>query len=126
MTVGAFYLMSDKEVHWRPREYWQPGTKVAINAAIYGKDFGNGVFGKQDRNAAITIGNSVVAIADGQTHQMTVSINGGVARTIPISMGKRGHETGRGQRTQLLLHRLAAHRQLAREVGGARLPPRSQ
>lgn len=92
-TEGAFYWMSDKEVHWRPEDYWKSGTKIAINAAIYGKDLGNGVYGKEDRNATITIGDSVIALADGQTHQMSVSINGAVARTIPISMGKKGHET---------------------------------
>ncbi|MFL6145319.1 MAG: Ig-like domain-containing protein [Labedaea sp.] len=92
-TEGAFYWFSDREVHWRPKEYWQSGTKVAIDAAIYGKNLGNGIFGKEDRHAAITIGNSVVALADGATHQMTVTVNGTVARTIPISMGKKGHET---------------------------------
>jgi lipoprotein-anchoring transpeptidase ErfK/SrfK len=90
---GAFYWFSDKEVHWRPKDYWVTGTKIAINAAIYGKNLGNGVFGREDRKANITIGNAVIAVADGTTHQMTVSINGAVARTIPISMGKKGHET---------------------------------
>jgi lipoprotein-anchoring transpeptidase ErfK/SrfK len=92
-TDGAFYWFSDKEVHWRPRDYWKAGTKITVNAAVYGKDLGNGIYGKEDRNAAITIGDSVIALADGESHQMTVSINGAVARTIPISMGKRGHET---------------------------------
>jgi lipoprotein-anchoring transpeptidase ErfK/SrfK len=95
-TEGAFYWFSDKEVHWRPQEYWKTGTKVTINAAIYGKNLGNGIFGKEDRRAAITVGDSVIAVADGATHQMTVTINGTLARTIPISMGKRRHETPNG------------------------------
>ena len=95
-TVGAFYWFSDKEVHWRPQAYWATGTKVMINAAIYGKDLGNGIYGKQDRDATIAIGDSVIAVADGTTHQMDVTINGAPARTIPISMGKRGHETPAG------------------------------
>ena len=86
-------LVHDSEVHWRPKTYWPAGTKVSINAAIYGKDFGNGVFGNDSRTANITIGDAVVATADGATHQMTVTVNGAVARTIPISMGKPGHET---------------------------------
>ena len=92
-TEGAFYWYDDSEVHWRPKQYWAAGTKVTINAAIYGKDFGNGVFGNDSRVANITIGDAIVATADGGTHQMTVTINGAVARTIPISMGKPGHET---------------------------------
>jgi lipoprotein-anchoring transpeptidase ErfK/SrfK len=95
-TEGAFYWFDDKEVQWRPREYWAPGTKVSINATIFGKDFGNGVYGNDSRVANITIGDAVVATADGATHQMTVTVNGAVARTIPISMGKPGHETPQG------------------------------
>lgn len=90
---GAFYWFSDKEVHWRPRIYWPTGTKITVNAAIYGKNLGNGTFGREDRRAAITVGDSVIAVADGTTHQMTVTINGTLAKTIPISMGKRAHET---------------------------------
>lgn len=90
---GGFYWFDDKEVHWRPKEYWPAGTQVSINAAIYGKDFGNGVFGNESRAANVAIGNAVVATADGATHQMTVTVNGAVARNIPISMGKPRHET---------------------------------
>jgi lipoprotein-anchoring transpeptidase ErfK/SrfK len=90
---GAFYWFDDSEVHWRPKTYWPSGTKVSIRAAIYGKSFGNGVFGNEDRVANITIGKAITAIADGASHQMEVAINGKVARTIPISMGKPGHET---------------------------------
>jgi lipoprotein-anchoring transpeptidase ErfK/SrfK len=93
---GAFYWFDDTEVHWRPKEYWPAGAKVTINAAIYGKDFGNGVYGNDSRVANITIGDAVVATADGATHQMTVTVNGAVARTIPISMGKPAHETPNG------------------------------
>lgn len=93
---GAFYWFSDSEVHWRPRTYWPAGTKVSVRASIYGKNFGNGVFGSQDHAANITIGKSVVATADGGTHQMRVVVNGKLARTIPISMGKPGHETPYG------------------------------
>lgn len=85
---GAFRWFSNKEVHWRPREYWKPGTKVTIDAAVYGKDFGKGVFGKEDRKATITIGDAVIARADGRTHQMSVEVNGAHVRTIPISMGR--------------------------------------
>lgn len=101
---GAFYWFSDREVHWRPRLYWTPGTKITINAAIYGKHLGNGVYGKQDRSATIAVGNSVIAVADGQTHQMTVTINGELVRTIPIAMGKRGHETPYGVYTLMSEH----------------------
>ena len=93
---GAFYWFDDSEVHWRPKTYWPSGTKVSINAAIYGKNFGDGVFGNEDRVANITIGKAITAVVDGASHQMTVTVNGKVARTIPISMGKAGNETPYG------------------------------
>ena len=95
-VAGAFYWYSDSEVHWRPRNYWPAGTKVSVKAAIYGKDFGGGVFGNEDRVANVNVGKSVVAVADGKTHQMKVTVNGKLARKIPISMGKPGHETPYG------------------------------
>ncbi len=95
-VAGAFYWFSDSEVHWRPQKYWPAGTKVSIRASIYGKDFGDGVFGNDDRVANVTVGKSIVAVADGRSHQMTVTVNGKLARKIPISMGKPGHETPSG------------------------------
>jgi lipoprotein-anchoring transpeptidase ErfK/SrfK len=92
-TAGAYYWFDDSTVMWRPQEYWKPGTKVTIDARVYGKHFGNGTYGAEDRKAVITIGDAVVMKADGKSHTMTVSINGKVARTIPISMGKPGYET---------------------------------
>jgi len=90
---GAFYWFDDSEVHWRPKAYWPAGTKISVRAGIYGKDFGGGVFGNEDRVANVTVGKAITAVADGGTHQMTVAIDGKVVRTIPISMGKPGNET---------------------------------
>lgn len=93
---GAFFWFDDKQVHWRPKQYWKPGTRVSVNAGIYGKHLGNGVFGRESRAASIIIGDALVVTVDGASHQMTVTVNGKVVRTIPISMGKRGHETPNG------------------------------
>ncbi|WP_433871703.1 Ig-like domain-containing protein [Saccharopolyspora sp. CA-218241] len=44
---GAFYWYDDREVHWRPKEYWEPGTKIELDINVYGKDLGNGVWGRR-------------------------------------------------------------------------------
>ncbi|MGW4109969.1 L,D-transpeptidase [Actinosynnema sp. NPDC004786] len=93
---GAFYWFDDQKVHWRPREYWTPGTKVAINARIYGKHLGNGVYGQEDHVSSLTIGDAVIHEADGQTHQVVTKINGQVARTMPTSMGDAQNTTPTG------------------------------
>lgn len=85
---GAFYWFDDREVHWRPKEYWEPGTKVSIDIDVYGKQLGDGLYGDEDREATITIGDSVVLRADGASHQMAVEVNGSVQRTIPVALGK--------------------------------------
>jgi lipoprotein-anchoring transpeptidase ErfK/SrfK len=93
---GAFYWFSDKEVHWRPQQYWAPGTKVVTDIKIYGKDLGNGIYGEEDRHIVFSIGDAVIAEADGASHQMTVKINGAVARTMPVSLGKPAAPSSNG------------------------------
>jgi lipoprotein-anchoring transpeptidase ErfK/SrfK len=75
-TAGAWRWMFDDEVHWRPKEYWTPGTKVQVVAKVYGANLGNGLFGQEDRTASFTIGPSRIAIADHDTHRMQIFISG--------------------------------------------------
>jgi lipoprotein-anchoring transpeptidase ErfK/SrfK len=93
---GALYWFSSREVHWRPRQFWEPGTQITVDIHDYGKDFGNGVYGQEDRTSHFTIGDAFIARADGATHQMTVDINGRVVRTMPISMGKPNTPSAKG------------------------------
>ncbi|RRO19430.1 hypothetical protein EIL87_04875 [Saccharopolyspora rhizosphaerae] len=85
---GAFYWFNSREVHWRPKDYWKPGTKVSLEVDAYGREFGKGLWGEEDRKATITIGDRVVLKADGASHQMSVEKNGQVIRTMPVSLGK--------------------------------------
>jgi lipoprotein-anchoring transpeptidase ErfK/SrfK len=98
-TEGAFRWFGDKSVIWRPKEYWKSGTKVAVDAAIYGRNLGNGTFGREDRSVSATIGDKLVAVADGGTHQMKVSVNDQQIKSMPLSMGKPGHTTPVGSYT---------------------------
>ncbi|WP_460962554.1 L,D-transpeptidase [Parasphingorhabdus pacifica] len=93
---GAFYWFDDREVHWRPKEYWEPGTKVTVDIDVYGKKLGEGLYGEEDREATITIGDSVVLRADGASHQMSVEVNGSVQRTIPVALGKPDFPSNNG------------------------------
>lgn len=104
-TEGAFHWFSDRSVTWRPKEYWEPGTTVTIDAEIYGIDLGDGTFGREDRSTEITIGDKLVAVADGGSHEMTVSVNGDVVRTMPLSMGKESSPTPAGDYTVMSEHR---------------------
>ncbi|WP_197374971.1 L,D-transpeptidase [Mycolicibacterium baixiangningiae] len=93
---GAFYWLSNREVRWRPAEYWQPGTKVSVAVNTYGVDLGDGLFGQDNVKTEFTIGDQVIATADDSTKTLTVRRNGEVIKTMPISMGKNSTPTDNG------------------------------
>jgi lipoprotein-anchoring transpeptidase ErfK/SrfK len=95
-VAGAFHWFNDKEVRWRPREFWKPGTRITIAADLYGRNLGDGVYGDADHRVTATVGDAVVAHADGAAHRMSVEVNGHVVRTVPISLGKPAYPSNNG------------------------------
>nr|WP_029114592.1 Ig-like domain-containing protein [Mycobacterium sp. URHB0044] len=93
---GAFYWLSNREVRWRPENYWKPGTTVEVAVNIYGVDMGDGLFGQDDVSTRFTIGDEVIATADDTTKTLTVRVNGQVVKTMPVSMGKNSSPTDNG------------------------------
>jgi lipoprotein-anchoring transpeptidase ErfK/SrfK len=93
---GSWYWWSDSEVHYRPKEYWTPGTKVSLRAAIGGLPMGNGNYGKRDRFVDFQIGDHVVTKVDGSSHVARVYRNGTLVRTMPASLGKGSTPTSSG------------------------------
>ena len=93
---GAFYWLSDKEVHWRPRNFWPPNIHVDVAVLIYGKDVGNGIFGQEDKRFAFDIGQSKVAFIDDNTHHMIVQFDNVQVADIPVSLGRNKYPTYNG------------------------------
>lgn len=81
---GKFYWMTPSQVRWRPLNFWPAHTVVNIDAG--------------GTKSSFRIGDSLVATADDKTHQMTITRDGKVEKTFPISMGMSagGHETPNG------------------------------
>jgi lipoprotein-anchoring transpeptidase ErfK/SrfK len=94
--LGAWNWFSGTEVHFRPKEYWQPGTKISVRLATGGLSFGGTAFGQKDVTANVSIGEKFVITNDDSTHQMTVSHNDQVVKTIPISLGKASTPSSSG------------------------------
>jgi len=92
---GAFHWISDQEVHWRPQQYWQAGTKVTVNADIDSVPAGNGVFGQKSRTSTFTVGRSMISKVNTRTDQMKVFRDGKLVRTIPITTGQQPEFTTR-------------------------------
>lgn len=93
---GAWRWFSPKVLHWRPAEYWPAGTQVQATAAIEGFHAGNGAWGAADVTVNYRIGDSHVSIVDAATYTMTVTSNGEVVNTFPMSAGKPGYDTRSG------------------------------
>lgn len=86
-TEGSWAWLSDTSVHWRPKDYFQPGTQVKVTANIYGVNLGNGAFGKQDLTSSFTIGRSEVVKGDTRTHHIQVIRDGQQIADYPASFG---------------------------------------
>ena len=93
---GAFYWLSNREVRWRPENFWKPGTTVSVTVKTFGVDLGNGLYGQEDLSSTFTIGDELIATADDATKQLTIRRNGAVIKTMPISMGKDATPTNNG------------------------------
>jgi lipoprotein-anchoring transpeptidase ErfK/SrfK len=93
---GAFYWLNNRELRWRPAQYWEPGTTVDVAVNTYGVDLGDGLFGQDDVTTRFTIGDAVITTIDDSTKTLTVTRNGEVIKTMPISMGKNSTPTNNG------------------------------
>ncbi len=94
---GSWYWLDKRNAHWRPQQYFAPGTKVTATANIYGADLGGGLYGQEDSKTTFTIGPSHVSIADDNNKQVQVFENGNLIRTMPTSMGRGGSEVIAGK-----------------------------
>jgi lipoprotein-anchoring transpeptidase ErfK/SrfK len=93
--TGSWHWISDNEVHWRPKSYWKPGTKVTVETDINSVPAGNGIFGQLDRTIHFDVGASHVYKVDTRTDQLRVFDNGHLVRTIPVTTGKQPEFTTR-------------------------------
>jgi lipoprotein-anchoring transpeptidase ErfK/SrfK len=81
---GKFYWMTPTQLRWRPLSFWPAHTAVTVDAGGTVSSF--------------QTGDQLIATADDATHQLTVTRNGTVEKTIPMSMGMTSgnHQTPNG------------------------------
>ena len=81
---GKFYWMTPTQLRWRPLNFWPANTAVNIDAG--------------GTKSSFRTGDQLIATADDATHQLTVTRNGTVEKTIPMSMGMTSgnHQTPNG------------------------------
>ncbi|AKK25961.1 Ig-like domain-containing protein [Mycobacterium sp. EPa45] len=91
-TEGSWAWLPDEvggsRVHWRTKEYYQPGTKVHVDAKLYGVKFGDDSFGASDSTLDFEIGRRQVVKADATSHRIQVITDEGVTMDFPCSYGE--------------------------------------
>ncbi|WP_127480359.1 L,D-transpeptidase [Nocardioides pantholopis] len=112
---GSWHWLSDSEVHWRPKAYWQPGTRVQVDLGINGVAAGNGIYGQESRSLSFRVGEAHIYRVDGRSHQMKVFANGELLRTIPVTLGKAGFTTRSG--TKVIMGKDETRRMSSETVG---------
>ena len=94
--AGTWRWFSDTEVRYRPKEYWEPGTRVTVKANLNGVNAGNGVYGQNSAKTSFTVGRSFKIRVNLASDVATVYKNGKKVRTIYVSGGKPGWATRSG------------------------------
>jgi lipoprotein-anchoring transpeptidase ErfK/SrfK len=93
---GSWSWLNDQEVHWRPKEFWTPGTKVTLDMKIAGVKAGKDRYGRKDYSETFTIGASHVTRYDAKTHRVKVYRGGKLVDNWPSGSGRPGLETYSG------------------------------
>jgi len=91
-TEGGWAWLPDEaqgsRVHWRTKEYYQPGTKVHVDARLYGVAFGDDNYGAMDSTLDFDIGRRQVVEADATSHRIQVVTDAGIVMDFPCSYGE--------------------------------------
>jgi len=93
---GIWHWISPTEVHYRPKEFWKANSTVTYRVQAGGLPLGDGWYGRSDLTVDIKIGPSFVMTVENRTKRMTVTKDGKVIRTIPVSLGKKSTPSSSG------------------------------
>ncbi|MGH3874043.1 MAG: L,D-transpeptidase [Pseudonocardiaceae bacterium] len=86
-TEGSWAWLDDRTVHWRPKTYFAPHTRVSVTAKLYGLAMGAGAFGRADIASTFTIGRSYLLRGDTRTHRLVAYAGGVQVADYPASYG---------------------------------------
>jgi lipoprotein-anchoring transpeptidase ErfK/SrfK len=85
---GSWHWITGRALEYRPKEYWQPNTRVTVRLGLGGLDLGEGRYGEFDQETAFDIDAEARLLeADNETKQMRAYLDGSIVQTIPISLG---------------------------------------
>jgi lipoprotein-anchoring transpeptidase ErfK/SrfK len=85
---GSWAWLHDRQVDWRPKEYWPANTEVKVTASLYGVAYGGGAYGKADLTTEFSIGRNQVVKIHTPDHRMDVYRDGKKVKSYPASNGR--------------------------------------
>ncbi|MBJ6638364.1 MULTISPECIES: L,D-transpeptidase [unclassified Streptomyces] len=98
---GSWYWVSDKELHFRPKDYWPAHATIQVHSNLDGVKISDRLWGGRAKALKITTGDRIEAVTDASTHQLTFYKNGQAVEQIPVTTGKPGFETRNGVKVVL-------------------------
>ncbi|MFF0489598.1 L,D-transpeptidase [Nocardia sp. NPDC003482] len=91
-TEGGWAWLPDENggsrAHWRPRNYWAPGTEVSLSAKLYGLQLADGVFGDSDLTSQFKIGRAQIVKGNAPSHRVQVVRDGDTIFDFACSYGE--------------------------------------
>ncbi|MER7823967.1 MULTISPECIES: Ig-like domain-containing protein [unclassified Streptomyces] len=94
-VVGHWF--GAQRLDFRPEKYWDANSTVTMKLALEGVQGAPGIQGVQNKTVTFKIGRSQVSQVDVKSKKMTVTRDGAVLKTIPISAGSPDNPTYNGQ-----------------------------
>ncbi|KAB1153091.1 L,D-transpeptidase family protein [Micromonospora sp. AMSO12t] len=101
---GIWHWVSPTEIRYRPKEFWKTNSTVSYRVQAGGLPLGGGWYGRADLSVGIKVGPAVVMTVDNKTKRMTVTKDGSVIKTIPVSLGKKSTPSSSG--TMVVIEKL--------------------
>jgi lipoprotein-anchoring transpeptidase ErfK/SrfK len=98
---GAWHWVDDKELHYRPKEYWPAHATIQARSNLEGIKISDRLWGGRATSLRLTTGDRVIAVTDASSHRMTVYKNNEVLKEIPVTTGKPGFDTRNGVKVVL-------------------------
>jgi lipoprotein-anchoring transpeptidase ErfK/SrfK len=93
---SSYYKGYPIEGHWRPKDYWQPHSRVHVDIPAKGVSAGGNLAFDDSLTLDFDIGAKNIAVVDDAAHRITVTSDGKKKFNFPVSLGANDTPTTHG------------------------------
>ncbi|MQS37670.1 L,D-transpeptidase [Streptomyces katsurahamanus] len=102
----AGHWFGANRLDFRPREYWEPGTKVTVELRLRDVQAAPGAYGIQHKTISFTVGRSQRSVVDATAKTMEVRREGELLATLPVTAGAPKNTTYNGKMVVSEMHEM--------------------